>query len=1348
MNGDFSHWRFDAQTNADSVLHQQGRLLTDADWNQQSRLSQRWRDQAARAAFGRWVAAIPQAWEDSLQVTKATLAGDGSISVEIRPGQVWADGLLSYLRSSDGPGGVETRPIAHLEPPTPAGAGAAGTRDAVVLEVWREALSAFQVPHEYLEPALGGVDTTERAWHGLSLHLVRMTAEEDCREVAERIQDDLSKRGRLSVQLEPSVTSGGPCPVVVGGGYSGFEHHLYRIEIAQVTGGTAMFKWSQFNGGLVARATFDQTARKAKIRANRQAVLRSGLQNFYVEVYEPVPIRPPQPATPDGKESAELAEEWRLVYGGRAALASDEEIDLTEDKFGSIPGDQNRHFFLRIWNELRPLSAFQAAAASELRDGIFLRFTGGGSYRPGDYWTFPVRVGEVASTEPLIDDQPPLGVERIRVPLAVLNWAGNPEITLAAKEIEDCRKVFPPLTDLPPGCCWTVEPGQDLHAVIKKIKKVGAGCICLLPGEHRIDKPIDLTGVSNIRFEGFGLASQLIVESKEASAAAFDLTGSSSIGFHSFAILNRTQASTFLCGATRNLDISDMFVASSIFARRGATMTVRDAGSAGWRIEGNVFLSSIGIEGFRLSRSRISENTFVGSLFGIRLSDLFEVLVERNRFLGIPADVGAGFDNAFSTAPPGGSASGTGLFSTLIDAGKATLEEKLAILLEALEAAARQSASTRYHAVRVSGFLDSSFTRNRIIARTGLFAELLENGSCTWNRMLTTAGAAGFGLVRGLEFSSNRIGERRVGKGAHLSPRVGLLVLMDAIDCRITNNSFLDVNEAIVFESDLTGGREVLRDVEASLKAVPDAEEDEIASFVTDAKEDVEAHRVETRVLSSTYFSVGKCERVLIQGNHIEADSTGIEWSGTKNIVDFRVSRNAFLGCTNGAILIEPDDRIFFLAEGVDTKVRLIERNRFDIRGVAVRSTIGAVRVARNDIRVRPPVVTNLKANDFFKAVEGQVLTNAEFNAASKKRDIGNMRIYSKAAMVMAGSDPDGMDTGAFHEKAEDQFLSSRELYAGDSMADNLNLMSKLALADDAPLLILGLGAFLKPLVTSLEGFTLNLAGIQNEIVDNNLLSDSSELEGGAVLHLASGVVSGNEIQVGRFGVLVNSKVGQARDSLRVEGNKLRVTGPPKGDGKQAAAYALALPTLTPGNYAILDNAFDGSVMVGAEPFASSGLIEKEKLDIPLIVNYYHALALEDSGFAKSIINKGKPAKDASATMIDSGLLGGLLLGHLFELFLQDPHKDRAVVQFSDNRVVRGYVALARSSGGAFWTKETLENNASSAPIIEMNGNILDYWARVVGRDLILVGNHSQSPLFYRGTKVEQVANIPKAAAF
>ena len=46
MRGDFSSWRDEQRQNFVGVLHQQGRVLLDADWNAQTELTNDWQDTA------------------------------------------------------------------------------------------------------------------------------------------------------------------------------------------------------------------------------------------------------------------------------------------------------------------------------------------------------------------------------------------------------------------------------------------------------------------------------------------------------------------------------------------------------------------------------------------------------------------------------------------------------------------------------------------------------------------------------------------------------------------------------------------------------------------------------------------------------------------------------------------------------------------------------------------------------------------------------------------------------------------------------------------------------------------------------------------------------------------------------------------------------------------------------------------------------------------------------------------------------------------------------------------------------------------------------------------------------
>ena len=273
-----------------------------------------------------------------------------------------------------------------------------------------------------------------------------------------------------------------------------------------------------------------------------------------------------------------------------------------------------------------------------------------------------------------------------------------------------------------------------------------------------------------------------------------------------------------------------------------------------------------------------------------------------------------------------------------------------------------------------------------------------------------------------MRFSDNRVGQAR-SEGEGLSPRVGLRLLGDTTDLRVLDNRFLDVGDAIVFESDQDGEKDVRRLAEVDFRAFPTADPARSREILSAVKDEVLGQRAATRVIGTPFVRFGKCERTLIEGNVIQADGVGLEWSGTKDVRDFRVSRNAFVGCRGAAILIEPDDRVHYrnLTEAVDTQVRLVDRNRFDILGIALRSTLGAVRVEKNDVRVRPAPTAFLPLDGLFQLLTAEVFKLPTFVAAAGAADIGNLRLGAKDAATTVIANPQTHQHGSVRLQGADE---------------------------------------------------------------------------------------------------------------------------------------------------------------------------------------------------------------------------------------------------------------------------------------------------------------------------------------
>ncbi len=532
MYGDFSRWKRPRHQNYAGVLHQQGRVLLDPDWNDQAVITNAWQDLAARQVIGSSVAAVSSQEPKSLQVTQAKVDG-GQVTLQVQPGNAWADGLkVQVPEDPSNPGTPVTRSATYLEPPLQVAAVSvadikAGTRDAVVLEVWREALNAFQTcqdlldPEDLLEPALGGPDTTERLLTAMRFRLLRLTsAEESCPDLAAKLQDDWGEKGKLQVTLRPTTTIPGDCPVVEGGGYVGFEHCLYRIEMARVNqpltkSGAASqvrFKWSQCNGGLVGRGQCDLAAadRKITITANDQAIQMSGLESFYLEVVEF-----------DMDQGC-----WRTTYGAEVS-PNGLNLEVGQEHYVEATRPSGKVFF-RLWNGIKPVSDFPKVAAPtephELNDGIRLEFDAdtGSNYQPEDYWTFPVRAGDISHPNPLLKDQPPQGIHYHRVPVAILNWNAGKDIVYAPdqKAIEDCRHVFRPLTQQTICCTFVVGDGISSHGDFDSLEEAvehlpeNGGDICLLPGYHRAN--VMLNHKRDIRIRGCDHLTLVVPQDEQA----------------------------------------------------------------------------------------------------------------------------------------------------------------------------------------------------------------------------------------------------------------------------------------------------------------------------------------------------------------------------------------------------------------------------------------------------------------------------------------------------------------------------------------------------------------------------------------------------------------------------------------------------------------------------------------------------------------------------------------------------------------------------------------------------------------------------------------------------------------
>ncbi|MDP5181578.1 DUF6519 domain-containing protein [Blastococcus sp. BMG 814] len=483
MHGDFSRWTFDPEQGYRSVLLQQGRVLLDADWNEQAEITAHHDEVRTRDVVGR--SGGTQELPDGKGGAGFAVVGPEGERPEgvawedlrITTGRYYVDGLLCEAAATAAPGwSLADQP--HLPTvggrpglPEPQAAG----RHALYLEV-RDHLVTADEDSSLLEPALGGPDTTVRQRTLWQVRCVPLGDGEQCSDLhVEGWQREPAATMAAQLRVEPPGTD--PCLLTTGGGYTRLENQLYRVQVHEPGDGTAppTFLWSRENGSVVACVTaleltttlsdMDAVATLDREGRDDELAFRQGDLVELTSVDLQLRGEPGLLAEAGAPLGLDLPLSWR--DGGPTSL----------QELGDTP-------LVRRW-EGGPHPA--TSTATELEGGITVTFAGEGPGRTGDFWLVPARAvrlsdGIALKSGTLLWPQqtegqgialPPHGPRRHVTPLAVL------EKTEAGWTLEsDCRRLFPPLTelvtlDLVGGDGQEARPGQVLPEPVRVVVRNG-----------------------------------------------------------------------------------------------------------------------------------------------------------------------------------------------------------------------------------------------------------------------------------------------------------------------------------------------------------------------------------------------------------------------------------------------------------------------------------------------------------------------------------------------------------------------------------------------------------------------------------------------------------------------------------------------------------------------------------------------------------------------------------------------------------------------------------------------------------------------------------------------------------
>jgi hypothetical protein len=556
MKGDFSRHTFDRRKHYRGVLIQQGRVQVDADSNEQQAIEQYHSEAEAKDVIGPCGAPKEQ-YGGGFKIGLASGGQDLSIS----KGHFYVDGILCendrdnmtfktqddfFLRNT-------ASNFAGFEMPTAAG------RYIVYLHVWQRHVTALDDPL-IRETALGGPDTATRLKTVWQVELIAAPSgnTQTCAQLPPNWTPQPASTGTLRARTTQVSSSTNPCVLPPTAGFRRLENQLYRVEVHK--GGTreqARFKWSRDNGSVVTTITDTTNIASGKVvvgSLGRDDLL--GLASGqWVEIIDDRMELSGQPGN-------------LVQIDGAPSVANEITFKpIPADMPGWQNVDMSKRPKLRRWDQTGVSSGVNGIQNGiemgtgfiSLEDGIEVKFESG-TYKTGDYWLIPARTTVSSETGSIewpfnAPNDPaalaPFGIKHHYCSLGLVDFNNN-LFTLPAQS--DCRKQFPPLTDITAldvsynnanclpalinvknvqealdamcknrenGCTYVAIPGQDLQALINSIPNSpdpGSNAqICFQAGTYTLPQSVSIKNKGNIKISGCGAATRIVAASAEAA---------------------------------------------------------------------------------------------------------------------------------------------------------------------------------------------------------------------------------------------------------------------------------------------------------------------------------------------------------------------------------------------------------------------------------------------------------------------------------------------------------------------------------------------------------------------------------------------------------------------------------------------------------------------------------------------------------------------------------------------------------------------------------------------------------------------------------------------------------------
>lgn len=1362
---DITRVGFDPRKHYAGVRMQQGRVVMDADVNDAARIQEHEHSRAHHHIIG--AHGTPD--ERGFRIENPRVDANRRMDFDIHAGSYYVGGLHLEMEA---PGDTYSTQKDWLHAPdiTVRPAGATPRYDLVYVEVWQQDVTPVE-DAELKEKALGGPDTAGRVRTMRRVHVRTDVGEPHCDKAwplvkaelgldsADAEAVELETTERLTVTFNQSTPDDNLCSPGVEAGYLGAENQAIRVQITRVANNRSYFTWGFDNASLLFAAELVDGATEFRLKDQPRDFFQRPVAGQVVEII------------PYGAELANGERIGELVgHMSKITDSYDEETGSITIANAYTPPNGETDCLVRIWAR-----GTDSGSAAELpvnpgnntalgNTGIDVTFSGG-THRPGDYWVVAARPDDPSVVLPwqLLDvpDHPhhvpgacePHGYRRLYAPLAVLRWETTDRETVAGSISDDCRRVFLPLSKLEQPCCVHVKAGDNVHRALRRVMRAGGGCVCLGRGTHRLSEPIDLSGSSDITIRGAGDATLVDVSgvgydaANPATTTPFILANCHNAHFESFAVLNPQAATVWYTEACMGFSLRGIRVVSvlpgvrmPIVTRSAAVgpaklvnqpvISAQGSRSRGWRID-NCFINGYaGLQGSGgIYDLRVSDSTWLTWSSAVSVRTLYRCRFERNLFAGM----GSEFMEYIRSIDTSGLRE------------KAGIEDVLTRFLDAVAMYGndvnKRPNREGYTAIQTRAMIESRITDNQFVATNGVLGEAVDDCTIRFNEWITDIYAVSCGPARHLTFEYNRVGARATTRGSDQEDAcdIGLRVQGEATACRINNNEFRNVGEAVVFEG-FEGGRDVIRIAGSGLKTVAKTDAAARKTVALRAVESVRLNESARMIASPSFYRVGRSERILISNNEIKASKAAVRWSDTWEVVDFRISGNVITGCEEIAVMLDLKSVSSAFRSPVDTRMRTIDGNRFEVSAPAIVSGLDGMRIEKNDIRIKGVENTRVFPWDFIKTFNDDMFKSPILRTAVESRDINLTTMAVTKGLTDVRANTAGVNVGALSNNLASVAAPSEGATTGLALGNDALMLSEMMPLVDFEVLLPSLSDFLDRVTFVADAYAVNLSGLQNHVVHNRIHSDNDDVRGGIKFLYQAGEIRDNDIEVPKYAVYVAgtaSPLRGASNDVEVSGNTLRAVGVA---AKNVSVQALYMPAVQPGNVLIADNRFEGRVSIGGDPVRASRKTVTTKPDLTSALALNHSFTLTSATFsrhAKSFSVFG-PACINDDVVTVPGLVP-----------LPGTTKERATIQFANNRVVGDSFGIMESFAAGSWSKETLAKRGDSANVINVVNNVVDRSGVVIGKDVIILGNNSQSAIEYQAFGEKRtVANIPGAEAY